>query len=537
MMKGSASTVLEMISRLRPYFQKDRIIRSQDVEAPLRSELYNYDQMNRHGLLLAKSHEILIKPSSDKLLKRLDEIEKILLEVRNLLVENIVSGKTITPGGEWLLDNFYLIEEQVLIAKKHLPKKYSENLPYLASGNSANMPRVYDIVLEIISHSDGRVGAKGLTSFVAAYQKHTILTLGELWAIPIMLRLAVLENLCRVSTGIAVDLIDDNLSGYWSEKMISTQNSEPADLILTIADMAREKPVLESAFVAGFAKRLQGKGPGLALPLNWLEQQLSRAGTSCNDLVLEDNQRQAANQVTIRNSIGTLRFLGATDWKEFVETLSKVNQVLKNDPARIYARMDFATRDRYRHVIEKIAKSSPLSETEVAQKIVDLAKTGSSPDEKFGKKRHVGYYLIDEGLPEAEAYVNMTLSFKQKVFKAAHQFPVFLYLFSISLITIGFAAGMWLVAYRFGNLDWWILALVGILSISGASQLGVSFVNWLSTILVKPNLLPRMDFSKGVPTECRTLVVIPTMLGSRAYIDELVAVSYTHLTLPTICSV
>jgi hypothetical protein len=141
----------------------------------------------------------------------LEENEQKLLEVRNLLVESLRSGKTITPGAEWLLDNFYLVEEQIVIARKHLPKGYSEALPYLAEGISAGMPRVYDIVLEIISHSDGRVDVNSLTSFIANYQTHTLLTLGELWAIPIMLRLAVIENLRRVSGKIALDMIDHNL--------------------------------------------------------------------------------------------------------------------------------------------------------------------------------------------------------------------------------------------------------------------------------------------------------------------------------------
>ena len=122
-----------------------------------------------------------------------------------MLVESLGPERTITPAAEWLLDNFYLIEEQILIARRHLPKGYSEGLPCLAEGVSAGLPRVYDIALEIISHSDGRVDVESLNSFVAAYQTSTLLTLGELWAIPIMLRLAVIENLRRVAGKIALD--------------------------------------------------------------------------------------------------------------------------------------------------------------------------------------------------------------------------------------------------------------------------------------------------------------------------------------------
>src|SRR3954468_11569026 len=162
-MKVTTSTVFDILSRLRVSFQGDTI-RNYDIEEPIRSELYSSDQMNRHGQVVARSHKVIKRKSSDQLLKRLDANENVLIEVRNLLVESIRSGKTITPAAEWLLDNFYLIEEQVVIAKKHLPKGYSEGLPGLAEGISTGMPRVYDIVLEMIAHSDGRVDVKSLSS-------------------------------------------------------------------------------------------------------------------------------------------------------------------------------------------------------------------------------------------------------------------------------------------------------------------------------------------------------------------------------------
>src|SRR4030095_5414932 len=333
---------------------------------------------------------------------RLEDNKKTLLEVRNLLVESLRSGKTVTPGAEWLLDNFYLVEEQVVIARKHLPKGYSETLPYLAEGISAGMPRVYDIVLEIISHSDGRVDITSLTSFIANYQTETILTLGELWAIPIMLRLAVIENLRRIAGKIALDVIDHNLADHWADKMIATVKDNPANLIIVIADMARSKPVLDSHFVACFTRKLQGNGPALALPLSWMEQQLSATGNSSIDLVLQENQKQATDQVSVRTSTGTLRLIGSTDWREFVETLSTVEQVLRQDKTGTYPLMDFATRDRYRHIVERISKSSSLSETEVAEKAIELAQQNKNDDPATAKKKHVGYYLIGDGLDEAE---------------------------------------------------------------------------------------------------------------------------------------
>jgi hypothetical protein len=152
-------------------------------------------------------------------------------------------------------------------------------------------------------------------------------------------------------------VIDHKLADHWADKMIATLKDEPGNLILIVADMARSKPVLDSHFVACFTRKLQESGPAMALPLSWMEQQLSGLGASSNDLILQENQKQAADQVSVRNSIGTLRFISATDWRKFVESLSNVEQVLRQDITGTYPLMDFATRDRYRHVVERISKS------------------------------------------------------------------------------------------------------------------------------------------------------------------------------------
>ncbi|HET6766155.1 MAG TPA: cyclic beta 1-2 glucan synthetase, partial [Chitinophagaceae bacterium] len=520
-MKVTTSTVSDILSHLRLNFLSDNSLRKH-IEEPFRSELFSSDQMYRHGKVLAKSHKLQKGYSFDKLLKRLEDNERTLLEVRNLLVESLRSDKTITPASEWLLDNFYLVEEQVVIARKHLPKGYSEALPYLAEGISAGMPRVYDIVLEIIAHSDGRVDVNSLTSFIDSYQSETILTLGELWAIPIMLRLAVIENLRRIAGKIALDVIDHNLADHWADKMIATVKEKPGDLILVIADMARSKPVLDSHFVATFTRKLQGIGPSLALPLNWIEQQLAAFETSSNDLVLQENQRQAIDQVSVRNSIGTLRFIGATDWREFVETLSSVEQVLRQDKTGTYPLMDFATRDSYRHVVERISKSSDLSETEVAQKAIELSEQNKIHDLSSKRKEHVGYYLIDKGLEETERACGMHYTLRLKLNRAAAKMPVFIYISSIVFLSSLLAARLCYIAYNQGHHSWQILTLVGVLSFLGSLQLAVSFVNWLSTVLVQPQILPRMDYSSGIPTECRSMVVVPTMLTSEAYVEELI---------------
>ena len=448
-------------------------------------------------------------------------MKAVLIGVRNLLTEAVKANRRITPAGEWLLDNFYLIEEQIRTAKRHLPKGYSRELPRLLNGPSAGLPRVYDLALETISHGDGRVDPEGLSSFVAAYQTVTALKLGELWAIPIMLRLALIENLRRVAARIAADRIDRNLADYWADQMTEIAEQDPKSLILVIADMARSNPPMVSSFVAELTRRLQGQGPALALPLTWIEQRLAESGWTIKELVQSENQQQAADQVSMSNSIGSLRFLGAMDWRAFVETMSVVEQNLREDPGGVYGKMDFATRDRYRHVVEKIAKSSRHSESEVARQAIQLAHEGAARKGGDDRTAHVGFYLIDKGLAQLEQTVARRRSFFEALRRVSCRFPLLLYVGAIMLLT-AIIAGSFLTKAHAGGLSGRLLAPIAILSLLGASHLAIALVNWLATLLVTPQPLPRLDFSAGIPLESSTLVVVPTMLTSPQNIEDLI---------------
>lgn len=520
-MELSLKTVSHAVLRLRARIGIRRSTQKYaNDEPPLRSELFSADQMERHGQTLAGWHRLTGGRPRDRLLKRLADNESVLLSVHSLLTEAVKSERRITPAGEWLLDNFYLIEEQIRTARRHLPKGYSRQLPRLLDGPSAGLPRVYDIALETISHGDGRVDPESLTSFLAAYQTTADLTLGELWAIPIMLRLALIENLRRVGTRIASDRTDRNLADYWADQLTETAGKDPTNLILVIADMARSDPPMVSSFVSEFARRLQGQGPALAMPLTWIEQRLSGSGETIEQLVRSENHQQAVDQVSISNSIGSLRFLGATDWREFVETTSTVEKTLGADPAGIYRKMDFATRDRYRHVIEKTAKKSLRSENEVARKVVQLAQDGRGGKRGDERAAHVGFYLIDKGFAQLERTMELRSSSSEALRKVSRRFPLLLYGGAILLVSVLFAALPAMKAYGSG-MHGWLLALTGILSLLCASHLAVALVNWTATLLATPQPLPRMDFSKGIPKESRSLVIVPSMLTSSQDVEDL----------------
>ncbi len=298
-------------------------------EQPLRSELLSVDQLARHAASLAVSHQLARDRGPDLLIARLDENERILLETYQLAATAVARDRRISPAAEWLLDNFYLIEDQIRLTRRNLPRSYSRELPRLGAGADAGNPRAYAIALELIAHVDGRIDWDSLNGFIAAYKPAHPLQLGELWAIPIMLGLALIENLRRVAARVAAGRRDRDLADDWAERMIAVVERNPTDLVLVLADMARANPPLTGAFLAELTRHLQGQSAHFTFANSWLEHRLAEQGQTIEQLVRGEGQAQAADQVSMGNSITSLRFLGANDWRTFVETHSLVEQVLR----------------------------------------------------------------------------------------------------------------------------------------------------------------------------------------------------------------
>ncbi|MEO7765840.1 MAG: glucoamylase family protein, partial [Ferruginibacter sp.] len=507
---------------IQPIFADNWNEKYADERPPLRSELFTEEQLENHARALANKHVLISDHPSEQLLKRLAENEKILLEVHALLTEAVKENKRIEPAGEWLLDNFFIIEEQIYTGKKHLPKGYSRGLPQLAKGKSAGLPRVYDIAVEIISHSDGHVDLKSLESFVNSYQVTTFLKLGELWAIPIMLRLALIENLRRLSIKIAIDLNNKILAAQWADKMLETVELDPKNLVLVIADMARSEPPMDSSFVAELTRRLHEKGSSVALPLTWMEHRLAENGTNGSEMMQLESQNQATDQVSISNSISSLRFLSTTDWRDFVEKTSIVEKTLSVDIDGIYSAMDFHTRDSYRHVVEKIAKNSNFSEQEVAALAIQFAKQEQDNEQNSDPRLlHVGYYLIDKGLKRILKQVKPKVGKRAYCRNLANRSPLLVYLGGIFVLT-GLFTWLLFIKADYEGLNGFPLLFLALVILLATSRLGLSIVNWISTVLARPHLLPRMDFSKGIPEPYRTMVAIPTILSSLSEIDDLI---------------
>jgi len=510
------------ISLARPSVRRQRA-----REVALRAELFGIEQLARHAQFIAARHTVVTGRASAWLLRRLDQNEKVL-RAFNRATLAVDQSRHVTPAAEWLLDNFYLIEEQIQLARRHLPEHYSRELPRLANGPSAGFLRVYDIVLELIAHVDAQVDVDSLSAFVAAYQTVAPLKLGELWAVPIMLRLGLIENLARISTGLAQGRRDRNLANQWVERLQAMAEKNPSRIVIVVADMARADPSLSSAFVAEFCQRLSRLNPVLHLARGWLEQRTLEEGSSVEQLIHQESQSQASDQVSVSHSISSLRLLSAIDWKEFVETLSLVEQTLRGEPADVYGDMDFATRDRYRHVVETLARYSALSEIEVARNAAELAQESAQKKGREDRTAHVGFYLIDQGLPRLERAIGARWRWKGFVERSVRKFPFTFYLGGIFLFTILATLGFVRAAEMRGAAEWRLVFCAVTFSL-GVSQLAVALWNWLATLLLKPRPLPRLGYSPGgIAPESRGMVVVPTILRSAENIDDLLQTLEIH---------
>ena len=490
-------------------------------EELVRPDLLSSYQLKKHGKFLAQEHRNTGPGAPHLLLERLKENEAILRDVRELLLEAVTENRNITPAGEWLLDNFYLVIEQIRTTQKHLPEKYGQQLPCLLSGPFSGLPRVFAIAWEMVTRADGRVDSESLTGFIGAYQSITTLALGEIWAIPIMLRLALIENLRREGEYLQVAQRDRMTADRWADKLIEVNEKDPKNLILTMADMVRAEPPLSTSFVSEFSSRLKGQNINITIPMAWVEQRLTEKGQNVERMVHQESQQLASRQVAMSNSISSLRFLDSMDWREFVETVSSVEQILRGDPPGLYGRMTFATKDRYRHVVEYLAKHSAHSEDEVARAALDLAQEAALEKGIEDFISHVGFYLVDKGRAAIEKRLEVKLPFKPRLRNFVHRMPLLFYLGGIAAITgvFGFYLAEHINAERmpwYAEIIFWTLVLMSL------SQLAVGMVNWLVTVFERPHPLPRLDYSKGIPPEARTLVVIPTMLSSHAAVDKLI---------------
>jgi cyclic beta-1,2-glucan synthetase len=494
---------------LRPLVRLFGGRRRRGAQKPLRAELLSIERLEERAKALAASFTLARNPrrKARPFFSRLEDNARRLREAYRVLADDVHRGQFVPPAAEWLLDNFHLIEGEIRDTRHNLPREYYLALPKLAPREMAGIARVYAMALELIRHTDGRLDRHQLVRFIAAYQTVAPLTIGELWAWPSMLKLALIENLRR--------LADETLQGRDARLTADGYLARIGG-----AEEASLPEVLETAYVVRLLQQMREYGPLVSPVRAAVEERLAAQGMTAEDAIRTEHQRQAAGQVSVANAITSLRLCASLDWTQYFENVSLIEQVLQRDPAGVYGRMDFLSRDRYRQAVEELAEPTGEAQLRVALRSVESARQAAELNSADDRAAHVGYHLIGKGRQDLETDVAYAprLAFRVRRFIFAHATSV--YLGTIGLVVAALLALAVVYVQAKGGAPWiqaWTAALVFL----PASEFAIALVQRLAAHLVMPRRLPRLDFQAGIPEDARTMVVVPTLLTSVAGVAEL----------------
>jgi cyclic beta-1,2-glucan synthetase len=436
------------------------------------------------------------------------------------------AGGPLTPAAEWFLDNFHVVRDQLREAENALPRGYYRVLPKLQAGPFEGFPRVYEMVETLAAHTDNAVDLAHLKIYVEGYQEVELLTLAELWALPNMLRLVLARRVAVLATLLRGALEDRTAAANWAERIVSKGESDPDQVVHELSEVARERAPLSGPFILSLASALQTRG-GEASALEWLEHRLRARRLTLDDLERLETQRETQWQGSIANAVLALRSAAEADWTSFVEALSAIELTLREDPAGVYATMDKATRDRYRHQVEQMARRSTESEFGVAERALSLAREASSTDDAPRTADHVGYWLIGSGESTLTRSIGHREPLGRRLLRGLYRYPTAAYLGSIAFVTaLGLAASIWIA--NAGGATGGLIVLAVAVAFLPVFDFAVTFVNFSIVRLLPPHRLPRLDFRQGIPAEDRTFVVVPTLLTSPDHAREMVGRLEVH---------
>jgi len=480
--------------------------------AIIREELFSVERLEQHAISLAQAQVVALKPITRRSLNaRLSDNESVLLAAYRNIAATVGEGHPITPAAEWLIDNYHLVEAQIRQVQDDLPPRFYRQLPKLADGPFIGYPRVFGMAWAYVAHSDSRFETHTLQRFIHAYQQVQPLTIGELWAVAITLRIVLVENMRRAAQQVVrsrterqrADLVADQLLGF---------NGHAADP----QALMRSNAVATSsaAFVVQMVKRLRDQDPRVTPALLWLEEQLAKQGTSSDAMVHDEHLRQAAANVTVRNVITSMRLISDVNWADCFEEMSLVDRALRESSD--FASMDFATRNLYRSAIEQLAKGAQRTELDVTQMVIGAVKV------RNGKLEHhcePGYFLLARGRHEFERLIDYRASWRSLLARVNTRLGPAGYIGTLLLLCAALLTlALWSMQMH-GLSQRWLLAL-GLIGFIPALDIAVAIVNRVVTRSIGATQLPALELRDGIPESLRTIVVVPTLLTNATAIRE-----------------
>jgi cyclic beta-1,2-glucan synthetase len=480
----------------------------------IKAELFSIERLEQFAADLAAGQHVTFKPSSDRRLeRRLQANQKAVRLAYHECLHAMREEFAVTPAADWLVNNFHLVEEQVRDIRVDLPPAFHRQLPKLSDGPLRGYARIFSLAWDFIAHTDSEFDAAMLCRFLRAYQSGVPLTIGEIWAFPITLRIVLVENLRRLA---------DQIVDYHA---IRRQANAMADRLLGAGNRAAESPEsvlgaysgkLSVTFAVQLVQRLREQAQDMSAALRWVDQRLAAQGTNADDAVHQEQQHQIAVNITIRNVITSMRLLSALDWRQIFEQVSLVDAMLR--AASNFADLDFATRDQYRRALEDLARRTGQPEITITEKLLETAQHPLSPVDRqdptvTARRGDPGYYLVGGGRLAFETHLAARPSIKAMLARANARVGIAGYsgLAVITTLLIVAILVLWLIRPQPAVIAW-LLALLALLP---ASDAAMALLNCGATTRFDAISLPGLELAGGVPPSLRAMVAIPVLLTSR----------------------
>ena len=499
----------------------------------------DYKILSIKGVLLDKYQleNYLAKLASDNILKnksdkntypipRLKENFEYITDVYNLLSEHLKLEIPIHPAGEWILDNYYIIEKTVKTIIKDMPLKKYRNFIGLENGTYKGFARAYVLAGEIVAYTDGVIDRDNLSDLLESYQSKKNLSMDEIWNIGIFLQIALIENI----RGICEKIYSSQIQKYKVENIIErlVENKQELKFKNVSSNKNYSHGEMKYPFIEYMSYRLKQYGRQAYAFLNILEEQTNKMGLSITEVIQKEHFDIALKKVSMGNSITSINTILRVNFLEIFEQINGVEEILKKDPAGVYSKMDYKTKAYYRQEIEKIAKKTKISEMYIAKKCLELAeknagiitknedaKSENEIVQKVSRESHIGFYLISKG---KSILLSELLNKKIKYTKPIIKEKVYILGVTILSVLLSLLCGIYVHNYTENYI---ISIFIFVTTLIPNQTIIVQVIQYILSKMVKPKILPKLDFKSGIPEEYSSMVIIPTIVKNKEKVHEL----------------
>ncbi|MGC4024828.1 MAG: glucoamylase family protein [Mesorhizobium sp.] len=498
------------------------------AEVPIRANFLDEERLRKLGESLAKGEldSYFGLTETDYLARNKENAAKIL-EVYLSTNAAQAKGESITPAAQWLLDNNYLVEETIFQIKRDLPPRFLRELPKMDIGNGQRVPRTLAIAWLYVAHVDSTVSSNSFKAIVDGFQSVQPLQIGELWALPSLLRYVLVENLRRLAQRVGRARNMRHQANDLADKLLALDDEGDVELLRNYTAHARD-----ITFATQLLYRLRDGSQNAGRALMWLEGELEAAGTDAEQITVSEHRQLSSGNVTTGNIIRGLRLINDVDWTVWFEEVSRIDALLRERTN--FAQLDFQSRDQYRTVVEELARRAKKAEYDVAEKAIDLASQAASEplpegveDCPAARRSDVGFFLVGSRRKELEQAIGFKVPFYlrfRRAFQAAGWIGIFLPVMAITMLLLG----MTTAALAAAGLSTTAMVVLLLLFALPAGEGAMSIFNTVVLLFLKPTRFVGYEYKDGVPDEARTLVVVPTLIGSRDDVDEAVRTIEVH---------